>query len=195
MSFAAAKKEVESRNQFQGASFASVVRKKSDSIGVSSSSIGAQVGSGIPSGMLEQLRKEFPNVNRPSLVTGQISISTQARPGSHTLASAPQAAKTGQATKPAPPPKPSSLTPTPARQEVRVDAPKSKTSASAPQAAEAKQAAKSVAQASKPATTTRAPSTQTPARQEVRAEVHKTDSRTPTPSQQEVRPGLSDFFI
>ena len=107
------KKEVESRTQFQGASFASVVKKKSASIGVSSSSIGAQVGCGIPSGMLEQLRKEFPNVNRPSLVPGKVSISTQARPGSQTLASAPQAAKAGQASKPVPPPKPSSLTPTP----------------------------------------------------------------------------------
>ena len=98
VSFAAAKQEVMNQNQFQGASFASVVSKKSKSVG---KSVEAQVGDGIPPGMLDQLRKDFPNVNRPSLATGQVSTSTQVHPGSSALAPAPQAAKARQAPKPA----------------------------------------------------------------------------------------------
>ena len=58
ISFAEAKKEVQKTRLIPTTSYANVVKKS-----VPSSSHGAQVGSGIPPGMLEQLRKEFPNVN------------------------------------------------------------------------------------------------------------------------------------
>ena len=141
---------------------------------VSSTAFGAQVGNGIPQGMLEELRKDFPNKNRPSLLVDQVSIATQARPGSSASASAPQAAQARRASKPAPPPKPSSLTPTPARQEVRVDVHKPDTSAPAPQAAEAKQAPKSAVQATKPGSSTR-PSSQ----QEARVDKYRSNKYQP----------------
>ena len=125
ISFAEAKKKVGIFGTQSNMTFAQALKKKT----VSSVAFEAQVGDGIPQDMLEKLRKDYPNVNRPSLLSGKVNTSTQACPGSSASAPAPQAAgakqtiqSARQGPKPAPNPKPSSLTPTPARQEVRVDA-------------------------------------------------------------------------
>ena len=176
LSFAEAKKEVQKTCFVPSMSYSSVVKKT-----VSTSSCEAQVGEGIPPGMLLQLRKEYPNVNRPSLLSGKVDTSTQARPGSSASAPAPQAAgakqtiqSARQGPKPAPNPKPPTLTPTPARQEVRVDVQKPHSSAPAPQAAEAKQAPKSAVQATKPGSSTR-PSSQ----QEARVDKYRSNKYQP----------------
>ena len=180
VSFAEAKKKVEVLFPKTGTSYAKAVKQKLGS------SQGVQVGQPLPDSMIEQMRRDFCKKKvvqtvAPAKTSEQGTGTTQPSAGSSTSAPAHQAAEAkqapksaGQASKPAPPPKPSSLTPTPARQEVRVDV--------------------HVGQASRPATTSKAPPTEVPARQETRVEVRKKDSRNPTPSQQEVRPGLTDFF-